>query len=124
MYEIFRSAAPQAVVEMSLERFSRYLSWALVSGSPSTVQTAKSYPVGANICRSLLANFQALGLFEPSGKTHLVGDDKEYWSLTPKGNAIYSAALIQEMEENALLSGAERDVFDEQEESVDPDTSE
>jgi hypothetical protein len=84
---IFHGLAAHMIDEMSVEDLSLYLGCELnVSSKPLRPHS----PIPRNTLKTWLAELNALGLVEPSKKTHLANDTNEYWTLTDKGRQIFS----------------------------------
>ena len=82
LLQIFALLAPELLIEKSSKSIGEFLAIML---NKSARTPRAEYPIPTNTIRSMIANFVALNLLEPSKKKHPVKDDNEYWTLTSLG---------------------------------------
>lgn len=95
LYQIFEVLAPELQVENSLALIAQYIATNINRVPYSEIRA--TWPTPRNSVRSLLADFAALGCVEPSKRRKPVGDQDEYWTLSPFG-----AELLAEMRRRRL----------------------
>ncbi len=91
---VFLSIAPNLLNENTSEEIGKNIALKLVGTGYYNY-----YPIGKNIVESLLADFVALDVIEPSSKKHSVHDKDNYWSLTKLGKQVLRRARRIQLEE-------------------------
>lgn len=94
LLEIFLSVAENLILENSSNEIAKNLALHLIG-----VKYYHNWPVGRNIITSLIADFVALEVIEPSKKKHSVNDEKKYWSLTKTGKEVLKRARRIQLEQ-------------------------
>lgn len=85
LLKIFQFLSPMIQVELDFEKLNFDLAFALYG---SDIRKVAAIPT--NYLKSWLADLSALNLIMPSKIRHQVNDGKQYWSITPFGNKVFS----------------------------------
>ncbi|GAA1252098.1 hypothetical protein GCM10009633_25630 [Janibacter melonis] len=80
LFDVFRVAAPQMVVEHSIIGLSKVLAMEIREDPALPWDT-----VATNQVKLLMSDFMTLDLVQPSERRHTVSDTNEYWTLTSLG---------------------------------------
>lgn len=108
LLQLFQAIAPNLLTENFKDEIARDIAFHF-AGSKSY---RHHWPVPSNYLNSWITDLHALGLIEPSKKKHPVSDDKDYWTLSPKGRDV-----IGSIRKLRLLAGiAEKEETPENEE--------
>ena len=120
LYRIFGLLAPEMMIEKTTESIVTFIGVMLQLNKNRQLQAI--YPVPTNTTKRCIADFIALGLFEPSQKRHTVSDTKEYWTLTDIGREVYvdirRAALEKGESESTSTELAASESDESQEDSI------
>jgi len=85
LLDIFKTLAPKIQVELDFASLNYDLAFEFFD------QNIRSKsPLPRNYLTDWLADFSALNLIMPSQIRHQVSDTKQYWSITPFGNKVFS----------------------------------
>lgn len=87
--KIFKSIAPQLMVEKSITYISYYIG---VTFNPDdNKDIRKIYPIPVNNMNDIFADLAVLDLIKPSDKKHSIKDTMEYWTITEEGKNVFKA---------------------------------
>jgi hypothetical protein len=100
LYRIFVSLGPELYIEKSVTDSSDFIA---KMSKPAKTTVSDTFPVARNEVKKLFADFNALGLVEPSKRKHPVADKNEYWSLTTEGVEVLKLDRAKKLELSALL---------------------
>lgn len=98
LLQVFKSIAPEMLVEKSIADLSRYAAQAV--GKIKLNDLRWEFPVPQNTVKSWLTDFSTLGLVKPSTIKKPVSDKNEYWSLTEKGKELLGVIRRELLESN------------------------
>jgi hypothetical protein len=105
LYDIFAILAPEMYIEKSVMAAAR-----TIANSFATVrlqELTSPWPVPSNRIKDWLADLAALGLVEPSERSHSVTDTNEYWTLSSKGRELHRVLRKTALEAGVSASQAE-----------------
>ena len=105
LYRFFSVVAPELFNEEHTEALAYSVAHILHGTSPEHLREV--WPIPKNSILLWLADLSALGLVEPSIRKRSVKDNKDYWTLTPKGRAVHALvrkANLEKSESSELAS--------------------
>lgn len=86
-YELFKSIAPQLMVECSVISTSRIIG---VNHNPDiSRKLRREWPIPSNYIKIVLADFSVLELIKPSEKKHSLRDTEDYWVIAETGKNLH-----------------------------------
>lgn len=94
LLELFLLTAPSLVNESTTKNIAKEIAFEHVGND-----WYRTWPIGDNKTKGIVADFVALDLVEPSRKKHSVNDKEEYWSLTKIGKSLLKRARRLQLEE-------------------------
>ena len=108
LFSIFRYIAPNLINESS----NLIIAYNIALGLHG-VDFCRTTPVAINIVSSLITDFVALEVIEPSKKKHSVSDKEQYWTLTKLGEGIIKRATRMQLENNLNSNQNEQEIKDD-----------
>jgi hypothetical protein len=99
LFEIFNLLAPELMIENHIQNCSSYLG-NMLNPNKEDRTIREKWPTPRNTVRKILADFNVLGIIQPSTKKHSVKDENEYWSLTIEGKKLFREVRREILNQN------------------------